>query len=98
MTLPPLIIGEIEIPCYVLENKQRVITQRGFQKALGMSSGGGTGGAQRIMQFANSRSINPFISNELRARMESTIKFQTPTGIATGYDALLLSIVFSSIF
>ena len=36
----PLVISEIEIPCYVLEDKSRVITQRGLYNALGISRGG----------------------------------------------------------
>ena len=31
----PLIIGEIEIPCYVLEDETRVITQTGFLEGTG---------------------------------------------------------------
>src|SRR3954447_9801080 len=34
----PLRIGNIEIPCYVLDDGRRVITQRGFQAALGMNA------------------------------------------------------------
>lgn len=72
----PLKIGAFEIQCYVLENEKRVLVQRGLTKALGMSTGGGTGGAQRIVQFASSKSINPFITEDLRLRIESPIKFQ----------------------
>lgn len=36
----PLVIGDITIPCYVLENSDRVITQRGLYDALGISRGG----------------------------------------------------------
>src|SRR5262249_43651472 len=42
----PLKIGNIEIPCYVLEDGKRVITQRGFQAALGMNA---SGGARRLL-------------------------------------------------
>ena len=31
----PLIIGEISIPCYVLEDETRVLTQDGCMKAIG---------------------------------------------------------------
>ena len=47
----PLIIGDIKIPCYVLKNKQRVLSQRGLQASLGMSTGGSKIGARRITQF-----------------------------------------------
>jgi hypothetical protein len=86
----PLIIGEIEIPCYVLENKQRVITQRGFQTALGMSKSGGKKGERRILELLNKKSIQPLVDNDLRERTENIIQFKSPTGLALGYDALLL--------
>ena len=87
----PLVIGEFEIQCYVLENEKRVLVQKGLTKALGMSTGGGTGGVQRIVQFVNSKSISPFISSELRERMESPIKFKLQSGgEAYGYEAEIL--------
>ena len=36
----PLLVGDVEIPCYVLEDKTRVITQRGLYNALGIARGG----------------------------------------------------------
>jgi hypothetical protein len=36
----PLRIGDIEIPCYVLEDGTRVLSQRGLQTGIGMSTGG----------------------------------------------------------
>jgi P63C domain len=87
----PLKIGDFEIQCYVLDNEKRVLVQRGLTSALGMSTGGGTGGAQRIVQFVTSKSIIPFISSELRLRIENPIKFTTPSGtLAYGYEATIL--------
>ena len=34
----PLLIGDIEIPCYVLEDETRILSQRGMQLAIGMST------------------------------------------------------------
>jgi len=31
----PLVIGDIEIPCYVLEDETRVLSQGGFLTAIG---------------------------------------------------------------
>ena len=45
----PLTIGDIEIPCYVLEDGTRVLSQRGLQTSLGMSISGGVAGEQRIV-------------------------------------------------
>src|ERR1700687_2138745 len=47
----PLRIGDIEIPCYVLEDDTRVLSQRGLQGGLGMSLGGGRAGEQRLGGF-----------------------------------------------
>ena len=41
----PLIIGNIEIPCYVLEGEKRVLAQRGMVAGLGMARGGSSHGA-----------------------------------------------------
>ena len=35
----PLIIGDIEIPCYVLEDETRVLVQNAMVSALGMARG-----------------------------------------------------------
>ena len=50
----PLKIGDIEIQCYVLDDGTRVLSQRGLQTGVGMSTGGGTGGEQRLVNFAQS--------------------------------------------
>lgn len=42
----------------------------------GMSTEGGTEGAQRIIQFIGIKPINPFIYNELRLRINDPIKFR----------------------
>ncbi len=87
----PLKVGDIELQCYVLNDEKRVLVQRGLQSGLGMSTGGGTGGAQRIIQFIDTKSISPFITNELRSRINKPIKFSTPSGaIAHGYEATIL--------
>src|SRR5438874_2346078 len=44
----PMRIGDVELPCYVLADERRVFSQRGLQAALGLSEGGGKGGARKI--------------------------------------------------
>jgi hypothetical protein len=84
-------LNGIGIDCYVLDNRLRVLSQRGLLRALGMSESGGTGGVQRIVQFARSKAISPFISPELMARIDNPINFVIPgRGIAFGYEAILL--------
>jgi len=90
----PLKIGELDIPCYVLEDGRRVLSLGGMVKALGMSIGGAGGGeGDRLVSFASGKSISPFISNDLASRMKTAIRFQAPTGgtVATGYEATILA-------
>ena len=82
----PLVIGNIEIPCYVLEDETRVLIQRGVATGLDMSSASG----QRLTTFATSKSIKPFLSNELQVVIDNPIRFITQRGIAHGYPATLL--------
>ena len=58
----PLKIGEIEIPCYVLENEERVLSQRGFLDATGFSRRHrvATGGGSEISGFEPPNWLKPF--------------------------------------
>jgi len=90
----PLKIGDIEIPCYVLENEQRVLSLGGMVRALGMSIGSAAGRqGDRLYQFATGKNILPFASSDLISRMENPIRFRAPTGgsVATGYEAEILT-------
>lgn len=83
-------LGDVEIPCYVLEDETRVLSQRGLQSAIGMSRSGGTGGAHRIARFIGGFERKGLKISNLSARME-LIEFQPPTGrTAYGYQATLL--------
>jgi P63C domain len=87
----PLRIGDIEIPCYVLEDRRRVLSLGGMVRALGMAKGG-AGGKQgdRLYQFCTGKAVSPFVSNGLLTRMENTLRFRAPNGLATGYEATIL--------
>ena len=50
----PLIIGDVKIPCFVLSNKARVISQQGLHDALGFARGGGTKSTSDEITDANS--------------------------------------------
>lgn len=89
----PIRIGELEIPCYVLDDGRRVLSLGGMVKALGMSIGGAGGGdGDRLHSFAKGKALNPFISADLMTRMESPIRFHSASGgvAATGYEATIL--------
>jgi len=88
----PLHIGNIEIPCYVLEGGKRVLVQTGMIKALDMKKGtAGRGPGDRIAKFISTKAINPFVSEELAGMIKEPIKFHTQHGIAYGYEATILA-------
>lgn len=90
----PLKIGEIEIPCYVLEDGTRVLSQRGTLGGLGLSRGssGSDSGGDRLASFAAGKAISPFISSDLMAVIENPLRFRHPGGggAAYGYPATIL--------
>lgn len=86
----PLRIGEVEIPCYVLDDERRVITLTGMQRAIGMSP---SGGAPRLASFIGGIEPNSATANELAVRLESPIAFRPFGGgkPAYGYEGELLA-------
>src|SRR5439155_23552987 len=57
----PLRIGDLEIPCYVLDDGRRVITHTGMVSALAMKRGGATkGGGDRISNFLGTKALKPY--------------------------------------
>lgn len=88
----PLRIGEIEIPCFVLEDGRRVLIQTGVINALGMSHGGSySKGGDRLAKFATQGRLSSFISSDLVERTAEPIRFRTARGaLAYGYEATIL--------
>jgi len=88
----PLRIGDLEVSCYVLEDGRRVISQRGLQTALGMSTSGGSSGAHRTAHIIEKIENKLNVDNELSARMKNPIIFMPPFGgnIGYGYEATTL--------
>ena len=99
----PLRIGEFEIPCYVLDNEKRVITQSGFLKALGLSWNSSTGKSSlsnspaRLARFVGGKILSGFISSELSALIENPIKFKAVGNDAYGYEATILVDICNSV-
>ncbi|MBT3361562.1 MAG: hypothetical protein HN403_18215 [Rhodospirillales bacterium] len=89
----PLEIGDVEIPCYVLEGGRRVLQQTGLIGALNMSYGGSySRGGDRLAKFAAQGRLKPYVSNELIDRTAKPIRFRTPSGsLAYGYEATVLA-------
>ena len=86
----PLIIGDIAIPCYVLEDDTRVLVQRGLQSGLGMGYTVSRQGGNRLTRFLEGKRINPCVSNSLKGVLINPIKFRSPSGLAFGYPATIL--------
>ncbi len=94
----PLRIGAVEIPCYVLDDGTRVLSQRGLQTGIGMSTGGGAAGEQRLANFAESiaeklKENNDLSSRstELAQRLRSPIVFRLQGRPSYGYEATVLA-------
>ena len=93
----PLVIGDIEIPCYVLEDETRVLSQRGVIESLGISGGTpsnarGVTGARRLGLFLAGNALKPYCDADLFVRANSRIEFIPTRGgrSAYGYPATLL--------
>lgn len=89
----PLRIGDLEIPCYVLEGERRVLVQRGIVSALGMARGSSANtGGDRLAKFTAGKTISSHVSANLLRVTANPIRFRTPFGSeAYGYEATVLA-------
>ena len=89
----PLAIGDIEIPCYVLEDETRVLSQRGFLGALEMSRASVRDGEDRMSMFVAGNALAPHATKRTVAEIRQPILFTPPHGgrTAYGYPATLLT-------
>jgi hypothetical protein len=92
----PLMIGDISIPCYVVqegEKVMRVIVQAGMIQALGMVKGGSSAkGGTRLAKFTSQDRLKSFVSEDLIRRTQSPIRFVTTGGtLALGFEADILA-------
>jgi len=87
-------VGEVVVPCYVLEDTTRVISQRGLQSSIGMSKGGAAKvGARRLLTLVGRFETKGIAAKDLMARLDTPILFQPPHGgrSAFGYEATVLT-------
>lgn len=88
----PLTLGNIDIPCYVLNDGTRVFSGRGIQKAVGANpNASGTW----LNKFVNSSTITDYIDPGVLAKFNNPIKFRRPNASGSqsetnGYEATLL--------
>ena len=90
-------IGNLELPCAVLQDGTRVISQGGVAVAFGPVTGGwqsrkAAEHSGDLPPFLVASSLKDFISNELRTLVSSPKKYRDPRGgpIRIGLDATLL--------
>jgi hypothetical protein len=87
----PLKIGDLKIPCYVLEDGTRVLTQTGILSAMELPDKGGSQGRTRLARFFDGKAFTRFISSDLADSTNRPIKFRTTSGTpAYGFPAELL--------
>ena len=97
----PLKFGELEIPCYVLEDGRRVLSGRGIQQALGSPSTSG----QWLTRFVNKGPLSEYFKageNSITERINSPIKFYRRNAGGSqsethGYEGTLLIDICSEI-
>jgi P63C domain len=87
-------LAGIEIPCAVLKNNKRVISQTGLFKTFDRPRKGEKRqeGLPSIIGAAN---LLPFVTDELREKCRAIHYFHTNGTIATGHDADLIPLVCS---
>ena len=97
----PLHLGELEIPCYVLEDGTRVFSGRGIQKAIGYDNKSG----QWMSSFCKMEGISSYIcagDNSISERLSNPVKFKRndaggSQSTTNGYEVTLLVDICSAI-
>ena len=97
----PLHFGDVEVPCYVLEDGTRVFSGRGIQKAIGYESKSG----QWMKSFIKIDGLSPYFyaeKNNIVEQLQNPIKFKRNNAggsqsMTYGYDATLLIDICSAI-
>ena len=97
----PLHLGNLEIPCYVLDNGMRVFSGRGIQKAIGYDSKSG----QWMNSFCKMEGVSSYLcagDNSISERLSNPIKFKRNNAggsqsTANGYEVTLLVDICSAI-
>lgn len=89
----PLVLGDVEIQCYVLEDGTRLLSNRGLVAGLGMTWGGTRSGDSRLVLFAESIVIDRFSKHPVIEVLKTPVKFIPPHGgrSAYGYPATILA-------
>lgn len=91
-------IGDVELPCAVLEDGTRVLSERGVTKALGGKRGGSHWRRKKALVnlnampvYVSAGNLRPFIPHSLEMALSQPVPYKGKHGgIANGIDAALL--------
>lgn len=93
----PLIIEGMDIQCFVLDNEERVIVQRGLLRALGVTRGSANtekykafGGGARLAHFLENNGIISLDDSEIGVVLKNPIPFTVNKTVYLGYPAVVL--------
>ncbi len=82
----PLLIGGVKVPCFVLNDGERVLSQRGFFDALGITSRGG-----EMERFITHTQLERYLPPESIGALRNPLRMRQPQGgLAFTYNAPLL--------
>lgn len=85
-------IGDITLPCYVLDNDERVLSGRGLQVALNLVDVNDTNASgSRLTRLFNNQGLKPFLNKELEAGHYSPIECYDGSTKINGYKAEVLA-------
>lgn len=83
-----MMLGDLQLDCYVLTDGRRVFHKRGMAKALGLKSAGGNA----FMKTISRKGIGSNIGPELREKIQNPINFKPLTrDLGHGYEADVLA-------
>jgi len=82
-----LSIGDVELDCYVLDDRRRLFHKQEMANILGLKSQGGSA----FLRTMTRKGIASTISSELQEKIDNPIKFKSLSGVQThGYEASTL--------
>lgn len=89
----PLVINDVQLPCYVLEGGIRVLSQRGLQTGVGLSPGGGRELRRpRLVTFFEILEKKGVDTSGLGGKLENPLVFKSSHGgITHGYNAEIIN-------
>lgn len=90
-------VGDIQIPCAVLEGGVRVVSERSIAIALGKKGGGAYWKKKKqaegavLPEYISAKNLVPYISEETKDKLINSIPYISKTGgLANGIPAIIL--------